>query len=95
MSFPQVMPSQSQAPMVFVVSHPSDVVLARSSRAASSLPGIAEQEGGKIMTRRRARTACSRAGRGDSLIRALGGVARKGGARGSDYEDYGDRKNLL
>ena len=81
MSFLQVTPDQSQAPAVFEVSHPTDVVSARSSRAVSSPPGIAEQVGGKIMTRRRARTACSRAGRGVSLIRALGWVVREGSAR--------------
>ena len=78
-----------------MVFHPSDVdMLAKSSRTASSLPGIAEQVGGKTMTRR-ARTVRSRAGGGGSLIRALGWVVREGGARGSDYEDYGDRKNPL
>ena len=78
----QVIPDQLQAPAVFVVFHPTDVVLARSSRTASSLPGIAEQVGRKIMTRRRARTVRGRAGRGDSLIRGAGGVAREGAARG-------------
>ena len=81
-SFLQVIPDQLQAPAVFVVSHPTDVVLVRSSRAASSPPGIAEQVGRKIMTRRRARTVCSRARGGDSLIRALGWVVREGSARG-------------
>ena len=81
-SFLQLTPPQEQAPVVFVVSHPTDVVLARSSRAVSSPPGIAEQVGRKFMTRRRARTVCSRAGGGDSLIRALGWVVREGSARG-------------
>ena len=69
--------------MVFVVFHPTDVDMsATSSRAASSPPGIAEQVGRKIMTRRRARTVFSRAGGGDGLIRALGWVVREGSARG-------------
>ena len=77
----QTTPDQLQAPAVFVVFHPTDVVLAKSRRTASSLPGIAEQVGGKTMTRR-ARTVRSRARGGGSLIRALGWVVREGGARG-------------
>ena len=77
----QVTPDQLQASVVFVVSHPTDVVLARSSREVSSPPGIAEQDGGKIMTRRRVRTVRGRAGGGGSLIRVLGWVVREGGVR--------------
>ena len=94
MSSLQATPDQLQAPAVFVVSHPTDVVSARSSRAVSSLPGIAEQVGGKTMTRR-ARTVRSRAEGGGSLIRALGWVVREGGARGSDYEDYGKQEESV
>ena len=44
---------------------------------------------------RRARTVRSRAGGGGSLIRALGWVVREGGARGSDYEDYGKQEESV
>ena len=80
----QTTPDQLQAPAVFVAFHPTDVVLAKLSRTASSLPGIAEQVGGQIMARRRARTVRGRAGRGDSLITGEGGAAREVGARGSE-----------
>ena len=91
----QTTPDQLQAPAVFVVFHPTGVVLAKLSRTASSLPGIAEQVGGKIW-REEGRGRCV-AGQGVEIASSGGKEGSRGrGVRGGvNYEGYGEQEESV